>query len=487
LLLKKVGFDIVMMKLGLNKNSKTIKPSILLPVENQVRELDAKILLACIAARRGFVIVLGPRRQLENRIHSLPRSVYISKSLKSGNARYFKILQKFGHQIVGWDEEALVHFPPDLYIARRVSSMVFKYLSHLFAWGQDSADLLHQYPDITAGIPIHVTGNPRGDLLRPEVRGFYEPDIQKIRKAYGDFILINTNFNRVNAFYAVQNIFQPVKHSTEEPQLGRTAQKMSREDAKGYYEHKHAIFEEFKSLIPKLEQAFPDYTIVVRPHPGENQKIYRSIAAQGQRIQVTNEGNVVPWLMAAKAMIHNGCTTGVEAYALGVPAISYRPSVNQYWDDVYHRLPNRMSHQCYSSEALMATLAKILNGGLGAPSSRECKQFLDYHLAAQRGAFACDRIVDVLADMKGNVAQTPNRELTDRLTGLYLLTRRRLLKKIRSWHPQSHKKPALARHNYPGISIQELADRLSRFQRVLGYDRALSVDQMYKQIYRISL
>ena len=30
------------------------KPVLLIPVENQVRELDAKLLLACIAARRGL-------------------------------------------------------------------------------------------------------------------------------------------------------------------------------------------------------------------------------------------------------------------------------------------------------------------------------------------------------------------------------------------------------------------------------------------------
>ena len=475
------------MNLPLNKNPKTFHPGILLPVENQVRELDAKILLACIAAQRGFLIFLGPRRQLEFRVHSLPKSIYISKSLKSGNARYFKILHKFGHQIVAWDEEALVHFPPELYMARRVSPVVFDHLSHLFAWGQDNADLLNQFPDIINETPIHVTGNPRGDLLRPECHDFYAQDIQKIQNTYGNFILINTNFNRVNAFYAVQNIFQPVNRPEEEPQLGRTAQKMSRDDAKEYYDHKKAIFDEFQSLIPKLEQSFPDYAIVVRPHPGENQKIYHEIAEHSHRIHVTNEGNVVPWILAAKAMIHNGCTTGVEAYALGVPAISYRPSVNQYWDDVYHRLPNLVSHQCFNLDALLSTLTRALNKDIGPPSNPECKQLIDYHLAAQRGAFACERIVDVLENMiNGDIAFSKG-DLAGRIAGLYLLIRRRLKKKIRSLHPKSHKKPALARHNYPGISIQKLRERVSQFQQVLGFDNALKVDQLHKQIYRISV
>ena len=37
------------------------KPALLVPVENQVRELDAKLLLACVAARRGLPSIIGPQ------------------------------------------------------------------------------------------------------------------------------------------------------------------------------------------------------------------------------------------------------------------------------------------------------------------------------------------------------------------------------------------------------------------------------------------
>ena len=41
------------------------KPVLLIPVENQVRELDAKLLLACVAAKRDLTSIIGP--QTENR------------------------------------------------------------------------------------------------------------------------------------------------------------------------------------------------------------------------------------------------------------------------------------------------------------------------------------------------------------------------------------------------------------------------------------
>jgi hypothetical protein len=59
------------------------KPSLLIPVENRVRELDPKLLLACIAAKRGFPSVIGSHREIDFRIASFPRSLYLCKSFIS--------------------------------------------------------------------------------------------------------------------------------------------------------------------------------------------------------------------------------------------------------------------------------------------------------------------------------------------------------------------------------------------------------------------
>ena len=69
--------------------------------------------------------------------------------------------------------------------------------------------------------------------LRPELHAYYDSEVEKIKKAYGDFILVNTNFNHVNAFTPVQNLFQPVEKTGEIPKFGRAAKGMSREYAEG--------------------------------------------------------------------------------------------------------------------------------------------------------------------------------------------------------------------------------------------------------------
>ncbi|MGD9373847.1 MAG: hypothetical protein PVF14_20640, partial [Desulfobacterales bacterium] len=282
------------------------KAFLLIPVENQVRELDPKLLLACIAAERGFSSVIGSRREMEFNINTFPRGIYLSKSMTVRSLLFFRVAHRFGHQIVAWDEEALVHLPPDTYFSRRLDPAAIRYVSHLFAWGKENVELWRQYPNLPDSMPIHITGNPRSDMLRPELRSYYNDDVEQFRHKYGDFILINTNFNHVNAYGPDMNLFRPVGSSEQKPQFGRAARGMSREYAEGLRDHKLAIFESFQQLIPELEQAFPDYSIIVRPHPTEKHDIYQQIASRCSRVQVTNEGNVVPWLMATKAVIHNG-------------------------------------------------------------------------------------------------------------------------------------------------------------------------------------
>jgi surface carbohydrate biosynthesis protein len=465
---------------------KATKPTLLIPVENQVRELDPKLLLACIATRRGFSAVLGSHRELDFRIASFPRSIYLCKSFTVRNLKMFRIIHKLGHEIVTWDEEALVHLPPEMYFSRRLSPRTMKYLSHLFAWGEDNAELWRQYPEFPTRLPIHITGNPRNDMLRPEIRGFYVNEVEELRKANGDFILINTNFNHVNAFFPAQNLFQPVKNPGEEPVFGKAGRGMTREYAEGLRDHKQTIFEAFQRLIPDLEKTFPNHTIIVRPHPTESQEVYNKIAARCERVRVTNEGNVVPWLMATKALIHNGCTTGVEAYVMGVPAISYRAMVNNYYDYGFYRLPNMLSHQCYGFDELRITLGKILSGELGAADGDERKELLDHHMAAKDGRMACERIIDVLEEIMKGRSELPKPNLPDRFFGWCTANARHLIKRAKAYLPGSHAPPEFHRHRYPGISLGELRTRWIKFQQILGGEGKLRVEPLFHHIFRIS-
>lgn len=459
--------------------------TLIIPVENQVRELDAKILLACVAAERGFSVIIGSRAFVHFEVASVPRGVYLAKSMRSLSNSMFRILRLLGHEIVAWEEEALVHPPPDTYFTLRLSPTTIRNVSHVFAWGQENVDLLRQYPELPANMPIHITGNPRGDILRPEMRPYFDTEVERLRNLYGDFILINTNFTDVNPFIPNIGLFLPAKGPGGKSRLGQAGIGMSRQFAEGLWDHKQAILEDFQQLIPALEQAFPDLTIIVRPHPSENFKIYNDLAAQCERVKVTNEGNVIPWLLAAKTMVHNGCTTGLEAYVLGVPAISYLATFNEYYDYEFQGLPTKLSHQCFSFEELKRTLTQILAGELDVAEGEERKTLIDYYLAAQNGRLACERIVDVLEESGYGKRQPPASPIGTYVQGWALTKLKAAVTNLNMRRPGPNRL-AYHNHRFPEISVAEIEQKVARFGQLLNRFSTIRVEQHSKHLFRIN-
>jgi surface carbohydrate biosynthesis protein len=465
------------------------KSMLLIPVELQVRELEPKLLLACVAAMRGFKAMIGPRREMHFYLHSFPQSIYLSKSTTNASKNVFRNLARLGSKIVVWDEEALVALPPRLYYRHRLSPVSMNYVSHLFAWGEQNAALWREYPNLPNGIQIHITGNPRGDLLRRELRGYYENDVRALRETYREFILVNTNFNLVNAYHSDMNLLMPSSNPGEEPILTRRSISLGldREYAEGFTAYKQAILKSFEEMVPALARAFPDYTIVVRPHPAENQTIYQRMEKTDGRVHVINKGNVVPWLLASKALIHNGCTTGIEAFALDTPALAYRKSVNDKYDRDFHQLPNKLSHECFSLEELESTLQEILAGRLGLADSDGRRDLMERNLAAQSGPLACERIIEVIDKIVADMAQAPAPTMLDKLKSRVWGNRRRLKKRLRGYRPNmSHNRADFLKHRYPSISLEEMRRRVARFQQLLNYDKELSVEQFANQFFLIS-
>ena len=455
---------------------------LIIPIENQVRELDSKILLACVAARRGFPSVIGHRTDIDSRITSFPRSVYVSKSMTARSIRMFRILRKLGHEIVVWDEEALVHYPPATFFSRRLSATAIRCVSHLFAWGPDNVDLFRAYPDYPQ-TPIHLTGNPRGDLLRPELHPYFADEARQYRDEFGEFVLINTNFAPVNAFVAELNLFKPGPNGCGEREFGRGATGMSRQFAEGLHRHKQITFEHIKDLIPKIAESFAGKTIVVRPHPIENPDVYTEIARPFDNVRVVNSGNVIPWLLAAKALVHNGCTTGVEAYMLRVPSLAYQATVDPDFDN---DLPNALSYQCYDFPSLRQRLEAVFAGEIGAVNGDGRQQLLDKFMSAREGPLASERIISVLESMTDGTSGLPRPALSDRLVGWYVAQRRRVRILYRSRFPESKYNPTYQRHRFPNLSLSDIQQRVSRFQGLLNDNSTLSVKRLTPRIFRIA-
>ena len=461
--------------------------NLIIPIENQVRELDAKLLLALVCAAHGFTSLIGSRLELDFHLPGFPESIYLAKSMTRRSRKMFRIMTLAGHRIAAWDEEALIHPPDQTYFARRLDAGAITFVSDLFAWGEDNAALWRRWPQLPPKITIHLTGNPRGDLLRPELKGFFAAETEARRKEHGDFLLVNTNFSFVNPFFPEQGLYQPGKtDSTGRPLYGRAAIGMEREFVDRLYRHKNNVFNSFRKMLPQLAKAFPYIRIIIRPHPVENPAVYHEISAAFANLEVINQGNVIPWIRAARAVIHNGCTTGVEAFMLGEPAISYRAAIDEILDDGFYRLPNHLSHQCFNFSELQDTLTKILSGSLGPAGGAQRRQLMAGYLASQDGPLAGELIARGLEKIAARSRTQTNKKPHHRVEAHLRGNLRRLSKKLKSFKPDSKYNPAFQRHRFPGFTIAEVEEKLSRLHHSCAFTTPRpNIEQVDELIYKI--
>ena len=451
----------------------------LIPIENQVRELDAKLLLACFAADRGRDAYIGFKGAIDGRIDTFPRGVYLAKSTTIRSVKILEIARLVGHSVVAWDEEAVVHFPPEIYYQRRVSTNALCLIDLILAWGADNKALVEGYSEYP-GTPVDVVGNPRVDLLRPEFRSFYDDEVASIKERYGDFVLFNTNFGSVNGFYPGLNVCYPDQKAPDGLALGSGAVGFSREFALELYRYRKNNFETMKALVPEVAKAFPDRTIIVRPHPSENRDTWREHLTPHENVHVTAEGSVVPWLLASTVLIHNSCTTGIESYVLERPAIAYIPAsgANEYGSD----LPNQVSHLASDCGAVIEKIQAAINGGSLPAQDADRTRILEDFITALNGKFATDRIVDTVEQ---NVT-TAVPSIGSRIRGSMRARMRRFSKLAKSTDGSGRYGLAFKQQKFPDLTVSTVQAKADRLAQLAALSRRIQVKQVFPDIFQIS-
>ena len=352
------------------KNSK--KSWLYIPVEVKVRELDAKLLLSYYAALHGHRVVIGEHRMVELAALHYPNGVFFSKGYPNRfRNRIVTTAVNRGHQVVELDEEGLIIHDRMEYLHDRMRADVLQMISQQYCWGSQQKDI------ITQGLKrkkknCFITGNPRFDLLRQKFRPLYDKEVARLQQKYGPFILINTRFSRYNSI---------------------VGKKTNDEHAK----YIKSLFDHFIVMIEHVAKQFPNTNIIIRPHPGENLNTYKKLFSSYENVHVIHEGNIVKWLIAASVIIHNGCTSSIEAFLLKKPIISFIPITSKTFDV---HLPNSLGIKATNHEDIIELLKNIPNIKL---SDREYKNLLyklnDYCKWSSDYS-ATDSIVSLLSSLK---------------------------------------------------------------------------------------
>lgn len=439
-----------------------------IPCETQTREFDAKLLLACCAAERGYRVTIGEKKRLNRRIGTLPVSIYLSKSLTSRNLKIYRLLHQFGHRVVLGDEEGLVYPSAETYVTTKVGADILSLGDAMLAWGEECARVWRAAPGYR-GAPIHVTGNPRIDLLRPELSPYFAQEAKALRGRYGQFVLINTNFSRINHYLPGESRHRKALDE------GIDAHNP---DVVGLARHKQLLFEGFKAMVPALARSLPEFTIVLRPHPSESDEVWKRCASGCGNVVVLNQGAIAPWLMAADAVVHNGCTTAIEAYVLGTPAVAYQPVTSERYD---LDLPNALSERVSDTEQLVSVLHRLIEQGVSPQRAEQRAEVAMRHLSGLQGPLAADRIIDALETVDpppGNFAASWGVR--------FELLRRNLRKAIEARIPAHRNSSAYLEHMFPGVGLDAVRVQIQRYGELLGRFAAVRVSQVDPNVFRVT-
>ncbi len=414
-----------------------------IPVETAARELDGKLLLALHGVARGHKVVLGNRSMMSNIMHRFEPGVFFTHNFTRKRRRFLRIMRQLGHRIVGVDEEGLVWLDEDSYRHRRADVGAMGCMDTVFAWGAEHAEVLAS----AAGQPgpeIVAAGNPRADLLRPPLREIYRPAAQRLQEKYGNFILINSNFGILN-FALAQSNGDGEKTDAELSELARTYQ-----FPEGFFKFRYAVYRAFVKLLPELSAQFSDRQIVIRPHPSENPAAWIEASKGLDNILVKYDAELIPWLMAADAVIHNGCTTALETAVLGRPAIMYRPVDGGEFEI---RQPLKVSILAEDKTRLFAAIENPQSGN----------ETIDAELAnlvsGLQGPTSSQRIIDAISAL-------PQREPVGRISRLAGQTRslwRGCERSLRKLDRSSLAHADYIDHKFPPISAGEVSARMAEF------------------------
>lgn len=331
--------------------------NVLFPLETLVRELDYRLALAVKYLRPHHRIFLGSSHHTFRLLSQMEGGLYVGKHLfidyknPFGPSAY-DLAKARGFSVVHLSEEGAVFMGGDDYsrleLDRQLDPNILKSDDYVATWGEFQAEHYRQRRP-AFGEHVRVTGHPRFDLYRPEYRSFYDDRVRSIRDRFGDFVLINTNWLFAMHPVGPEAIFTPVEGY-------RVEDDAKREWFVSLWSRVARTVPAYVELIHKLSIRRKDLNFVFRPHPSDDPRLLRAAFKGVPNVHVVHEGHVVPWILASRLMMHDGCTTGMEAYLLGHPVVSYQPVAEE---ETNMQLTNLFGVRCSAREEAMDTVLAV--------------------------------------------------------------------------------------------------------------------------------
>lgn len=445
---------------------------LILPVEAKVREFEAKIFLGCLAAERGYSVLFGHYGVINRWSDCLPRGMILEKNISVRYRQWLSKLRSSGFHLCVSDEESLGLFlDKEMWFRIRMNGEMVGLVDYVFAWSEAHADLIQkEYPD-QAGKVVAV-GTPRVDMLRSELRGLYDQEVSQLRERFGRYILMPSNFAAVinvrGDDYTIQQMW---RH-------GYIKDKQGEQEFIDGLDHERSNLTEFVNAFKRIRSEFPDYALVVRPHPIDRHEFWDKAIESIDNAHVVYEGSITPWLLAADAVFHCGCSTGMEARIMERCSVAYHPNMDRRFDN----LPStEIGPVVCDEDALIVYIHQAVNNSGNCPlDTQDIEKFicsLDDRFAGEKMLDAFDAVS--MPNTAMNLTWSNPRAIKVRLHE-WIRDKRSALRSKRADAKQR------SEQKWPGASLDEVRLLVSNYEKMTGRFSGVKVRQVTKDLFCIS-
>jgi surface carbohydrate biosynthesis protein len=323
-----------------------------LPVETSRRELVAKTFLAAELASKGYPVAVFKSTFFETNGWPSP-GIYVGKNCFRnagfGEEEHYNALRRSGIRLWHLDEEGGVYIGTSeeawkKILLKRLNAAALQEDDKILTWGEWQREA---FAALEPRCPVCVTGSPNFDAFGA---GYAEAlaEFDRVEtEGREDFILVNTRFSLSNGLLPIKRHLQP-----DSP----VSQHVDPRSLRHWIAQSGILQYSFISLVQQLAEALPNDEIVLRPHPAEDPELYHDLLEGFPNVSVEWRGDVGSWIRRCRALIHNGCTTAVQAQVARKPVITYLPVSEA--DDLSPGLPNLIGRRCETVSAVIAALAR---------------------------------------------------------------------------------------------------------------------------------
>jgi surface carbohydrate biosynthesis protein len=282
------------------------KPHVCLIVDNPLRDLEGLVLLGWQLAANGAAVTLVPMYEQGFDVPALRPDLVLVNYTRPNNADLIRSYKRAGILVGVLDTEGIGGKNPDQF-AEMVKSAGCTDLVDLYCvWGHAQRAAFLRHHTVPANL-VHATGCPRYDFCATPWR----TALPKPSVASG-YVLINTNFPVVNPRFS---------RSSSDEQDAMVQAGFSRDFARQFIVDAEQAYRSVLDMSIKLAKHFADVQFVLRPHPFENIASYDALAGL-PNVHVRQDGTSLEWISGARLLIHQNCSTAIEATMLGVEPLS---------------------------------------------------------------------------------------------------------------------------------------------------------------------